>query len=109
MKKSLIVSLVAGALMLSSAAVTKVVTPRVKLADSQSRFQLSDIIPAQFDEWQVDATIVPLQVDPDTQARLNKIYNQTLSRTYVNRAGDRIMLSIAYGGDQSDNMSVHRP
>lgn len=109
MNKSLTVSLVVGALMLSSAALTKVATPTAKMADFHSRFELAEIIPKQFGEWQVDTAIVPLQIDPDTQARLNKIYNQTLSRTYVNRDGERIMLSIAYGGDQSDSMSVHRP
>ncbi len=52
---------------------------------------------------------MPLQVDPETQARLDRIYNQTLSRTYVNREGQRVMLSMAYGGDQSDSTGLHRP
>ena len=109
MNKSFAVSLIAGALMVSSAAVTKVVTPTAKMADREARFELGDIVPVRFGDWEVDSTIAPLQVDPETQAKLDKIYNQTLSRTYVNRDGERIMLSIAYGGDQSDNMSVHKP
>ena len=40
---------------------------------------------------------------------LNKLYNQTLSRTYKNENGEIVMLSIAYGGDQSDAMQVHKP
>ena len=67
------------------------------------------MVPRTFGEWQVDTRVMPLQVDPATQAKLDKIYNQTLGRTYVNRNGDRVMLSIAYGGDQSDNMGVHKP
>lgn len=109
MIKSLKVSLIAGCLMVSSAAVTKALVPTHKLADHQPQFQLAQIIPERFGEWQVDTSIVPLQVDPDTQAQLDKIYNQLLSRTYVNRDGERIMLSIAYGGDQSDGMQVHWP
>jgi EpsI family protein len=40
---------------------------------------------------------------------LDKIYNQTLSRTYIGPQGERIMLSVAYGGDQSDGTRAHRP
>jgi len=41
---------------------------------------------------------------------LDAIYDQTLARTYVNSRGQRVMLSIAYGGDQgSDKTQVHRP
>lgn len=109
MKKSILVNVVIGALLVSSAGLTQVVTPRVKMADTQSRFNLAQMIPERFGSWHIDDTVVPLQVDPDTQAKLDKIYNQTLSRTYVNSDGERIMLSIAYGGDQGDNMGVHKP
>ena len=34
-------------------------------------------------------------------ALISKIYNQTLTRTYVNLRNERIMLSIAYGGDRA--------
>lgn len=67
------------------------------------------MIPKQFGDWQMDASMVPLQVSPDVQANLDRIYNQTLSRTYINEKGERIMLSIAYGGDQSDTTQVHKP
>jgi EpsI family protein len=109
MKKSMMVSLTLGALMVSSAAVTKVVTPSVKMADAQGRFSLAQMVPQSFGDWREDTSIIPLQVDPATQAKLDKIYNQTLARTYINGAGQRIMLSIAYGGDQGDNMGVHKP
>jgi EpsI family protein len=40
---------------------------------------------------------------------LDSIYNQTLARTYINAAGNRVMLSVAYGGDQSDATRAHLP
>jgi EpsI family protein len=46
---------------------------------------------------------------PQTQALLDSIYNQTLVRTYINPLGYRIMLSVAYGGDQSDATRAHLP
>jgi EpsI family protein len=45
---------------------------------------------------------------PDVQAKLDRLYGQVLSRTYVNAAGERMMLIVAYGGDQSDALKVHR-
>jgi EpsI family protein len=109
MKKRFIVSLVLGLAMASSSALTGVLTPRVKLAEQQERFSLEAMIPAAFGDWQVDNTLVPLTPDPERQGVLEKIYDQTLSRTYVNREGQRVMLSIAYGGDQSKALQLHLP
>jgi EpsI family protein len=38
-----------------------------------------------------------------------RIYEQVLERTYVNSEGWPIMLSVAYGGAQSDGLQMHRP
>jgi len=83
--------------------------PRSKLADARTPLSLEAMIPQRFGTWRIDTSIVPIAPAPDVQARLNKIYNQTLSRTYVGPDGKRIMVSIAYGGDQSDSMQLHRP
>lgn len=109
MSKSIIISIFLGILMVSSGALTKALTPTKKIADQQERIDLEVMIPVEFGDWRVDKSIIPLQVDAETQAMLDKIYNQTLSRTYVNSLGERIMLSVAYGGDQSDNLAVHKP
>jgi EpsI family protein len=48
--------------------------------------------------------------NPELQAKLDQLYTQLLARTYINAAGQRVMLSIAYGADQaSDATAVHRP
>ena len=109
MRKSIIVSIFLGILMVSSGALTKALTPTKKIADQQEKIDLEIMIPTMFGDWRIDKSIIPLQVDAETQAMLDKIYNQTLSRTYVNSLGERIMLSVAYGGDQSDNLAVHKP
>ena len=109
MNKAITRNIVLAVLMGATAAVTHAVAPTVKMADQRGKFDLQTRVPSSFGEWRVDPNVTPLQVDPDTQARLDRIYNQTLSRTYINRSGERIMLSIAYGGDQGDNMGVHKP
>ena len=83
--------------------------PHTRLADTRPKVDLETLFPKAFGDWTVDDRMPVQLVSPDTQAMLNKIYNQTLSRTYVNRKGDRIMLSVAYGGDQSDATRAHRP
>jgi EpsI family protein len=83
--------------------------PRTRVADEGPKIDLEQIVPKAFGDWRMDERIVPVLPSPEQQALLSKLYNQTLARTYFNSKGERIMLSIAYGGDQSDAMQVHRP
>lgn len=102
-------SLVLGLAMAGASALTGALTPTVRLSRAQAAFSLERMIPARFADWTVDASVLPLQPDPERQSVLEKIYDQTLSRTYINSAGERVMLSIAYGGDQSRALQVHLP
>lgn len=83
--------------------------PTQRLADMRAKVVLEDAFPKRFGEWEIDDRMPPQLVSPDIQQFIDKIYNQTLSRVYINRAGDRVMLSVAYGGDQSDATRTHRP
>jgi EpsI family protein len=102
-------NLLIGFLLFAAAGAALALKPTHKIADLGPKVVLETLIPRQFADWQIDDKVVPLQADPQQKALLSKIYNQTLLRTYVNPKGERIMLSIAYGGDQSDNMGVHKP
>src|SRR5205085_3080170 len=70
---------------------------------------LDAMIPTSFGGWTVDASLVPLAPDPTQKEMIAALYDQTLSRTYVNAGGQRVMLSIAYGGDQSKQLQLHLP
>ena len=109
MSKTIIVNCVLGLVMVLTAALTTAMTPTTKIADMRGMFALETMIPSSFNDWKIDTSIIPLQVDPNTQEQLDKLYNQVLSRTYVNSQGARVMLSVAYGGDQSDQLSLHKP
>lgn len=101
--------LVIGLCMFAAAGMALALKPTTKVADAGPKIDLETLIPKQFGDWKIDETIAPLIANPEQEAMINKIYNQTLTRTYVNANGERIMLSIAYGGDQSDTMAVHKP
>ena len=100
---------IAMCLMVASAAAGHLWLPTQHMADSRPKFELESVFPKQFADWTVDERMPVQLVSPVTQALLSKIYNQTLSRTYVNSKQQRIMLSIAYGGDQSEGTRAHRP
>lgn len=104
-RKALVALLGMGA----AAALAKAGVPTKKIAD-QWETDLETMFPAQFGDWQVDTSLPVILPAPDVQAKLDAIYNQVLARTYVNRrTGERVMLSVAYGGDQSDGMQAHLP
>lgn len=98
---------VVGALLISAAAGAVAMKPAPRAAQTQG-IRLEQVIPATFGEWRIDPNIVPVQPNPDTQATLDRIYDQVLNRTYVNGKGERIMLSIAYGGTQNNDLKAHR-
>jgi EpsI family protein len=109
MKKPLIVSLMMCLLMMSSAAITMVITPSPEIGNQQNKIDLETLIPSEFSDWKIDSSVAPLMVNPDEQGTINKLYTQTLSRTYINKQGERVMLAIAYGRDQRTDLQVHRP
>lgn len=96
-------------LMALAAAAAYWLTPRNYLADRLGKPELETLFPRQFADWAPDMRSSVIMPSPETQAILASIYNQTLSRTYINSSGYRIMLSVAYGGDQSDATRAHLP
>lgn len=77
---------------------TQVVMPDLKI-----------IVPDKFDGWKLDSSDNSLIVNPDLKGDIGKIYNQVLTRIYISKQGERVMLSIAYGRDQSMDLNIHRP
>lgn len=95
--------------MFLAAATAIALRPTHKIADEGPRIDLEKMIPQNFGDWSEDLQANSLMVDPQQSALVKKLYSQTLSRTYINSAGYRIMLSLAYGKDQSDGLQMHKP
>lgn len=96
-------------LMLLTAATAVLLKPAQKTSEQQTQINLETMIPKQIDHWREDDSSVYLLVSAERQTLVNKLYNQILSRAYINDKGQRIMLSIAYGSEQSYMMQVHKP
>jgi EpsI family protein len=106
---NLVMSFVVCALMVATVVLANVMKPVDLALVDKSEFSLERAIPKKFGEWEHDANVSIQMVNPQTQAVLDKIYSQTLTRTYVNGKGQRIMLSLAYGSDQRGSLQAHKP
>lgn len=100
---------IALVLMAGASATAWQLTPTTRLATLHGEINLEQAIPRQFGEWRLDEAASSGVVNPQQEALLKQLYSQTLSRTYVNARGQRVMLSIAYGNDQRDGMQMHYP
>jgi EpsI family protein len=109
MKRSTITAILLGGSMLLASVSASVLTPTHYLSEHRPPMVLDKIVPTAFGDWREEVNTQAVVVNPEMAATLRRIYSQTLSRTYINRDGERVMLSIAYGGDQSDAMQVHYP
>ena len=86
-------------------------TPHVKWFDHLGQPEFENVLPKQFGDW-VDGTEAAgsLIVDPQQQDALNNLYTQIVSRTYEHKpSGRRVMLSLAYGDNQTYSKQLHRP
>lgn len=73
--------------------------------------QFEKITPKQFGGWvEITEAAGSTIINPEQQYAINNLYTQTVSRIYEQRAsGRRIMLSLAYGDNQSFSKQLHRP
>jgi EpsI family protein len=97
------------ALMLAASGLTLALNPSDKIAERLPAIDLDTMIPHKFGDWREEQNKSVQIIDPQQKEMIDKIYTQTLSRTYVSTNGYRIMLSIAYGDDQRDGMAMHYP
>ncbi len=95
--------------MLAASGAAMALRPTHKIAAEGPAIDLERLVPAQFGDWRSEPMRSGQIVNPQQTEMLERIYTQTLTRTYVNSKGERVMLSIAYGEDQSDAKQLHYP
>jgi EpsI family protein len=100
--------LLIGAACLLGAGAAQVLKPH-KAVSLLGKDRLADILPASFGPWTSrDTTDLVAPVDDDSMQ--SRLYEQTLSRIYDNSgSGPSIMMLIAHGALQTNELSFHRP
>lgn len=102
-------SIVIGAAMALVSVGATLAMPKPQVTSESQIPNLELLLPSQFGRWSIDRTIVPLAVSPDVEQMLATLYDRTVARTYVNDVGERVMLSVAYGANQSRALQLHKP
>ena len=66
-------------------------------------------MPAAFGNWRIDSSVIPVQANPEVPEK--NLTPSTKQRLPVptSTMPERVMLSIAYGSDQTGRLRVHRP
>ena len=100
---------IALSLIIASAALAQVMKPTHLLAETRGGLDLEKVIPKQFADWNELQQSSGQIVNPQQTELIKKLYSQTLSRTYINQLGEIVMLSLAYGNNQSRELALHYP
>jgi EpsI family protein len=99
--------LLACVAMLAAAGLAYLMTPHRLMARTQEAFNIDAHIPHAFGEWSALPGIQAIK--PPSDGLEAEIYNQEVSRAYLDKEGHGIMLMIAYGESQSDRLQLHHP
>lgn len=95
--------------MLAAPTLAEMLRPTVRIADRGPKVDLETMIPNQFGAWHLLASEAQGIVSADVREKLDILYSETLGRTYEGPGRARVMLSLAYGRDQSRALQVHKP
>lgn len=102
-------ALALAAAMAGAALLAAVARPEARIDEARALQRLEELFPRTVGEWRVDTLQQALVRPAEGGDKAYGVYDQVLERTYVNAAGQRLMLSAAYGREQSVGLEVHRP
>ncbi len=113
MKINPVQAIVASLVILTAGVVAETFKPQQLMASPSTVLDLEKAIPRQFGEWKyvpsvglVTPTDAP---DAERQGSAAWIYSQEVARGYADRAGNVIMLLVAYGPVQDSRLKAHFP
>ncbi|MDI1299019.1 exosortase C-terminal domain/associated protein EpsI [Methylotenera sp.] len=97
--------------MASCVAIAFWLTPHATWFEHIGKPQFENVVPKQFGDWvEVSDVLGSAIVDPEQQDALNSLYTQIVGRTYLHKpSGRQVMLSVAYGDNQTFSKQLHRP
>ena len=107
--KAIHIATALAAAMCGASVASMALRPSTQAIGEAQSVSLETMVPKAFGDWITLPEQASQVVNPQVQEVLDKTYNQILSRTYLHKDGYRIMLSLAYGGDQRGGLQAHRP
>lgn len=107
--KPVVVAVALGLMGLAWSA-AELLRPHAYWSDEIGNPHYKDLLPQQFGDWVNAPNASAAVVNPVQAEMIDRIYSETVARAYVNRrTGRMIMLSLAYGRDQSTDTQLHTP
>lgn len=104
-------ALISGIIMLASLILTHFLEPKNLLVPTQP--DLEKITPSSFGDWrEVKSNLIQVGLTTNTDEKtkdMDNPYDQVLMRTYENSKGQRVMLALAWGQKQQQEVKIHRP
>jgi len=100
--------LLLGLPLLAAAGGAIALKPRKQL-DLLGDHKLEDMVPTEIDGWYVTPSNAVILPQATAGSLADQLYNQTVSRLYLSKSDLPVMLVIAYGNTQSDQLQLHRP
>lgn len=100
---------IAALLLMAAAALSAwMATPRLQAL--QDAPNLDATVPKAFGDWRaVSISRAQVDVSQGVETQAEQPYDQTVMRTYVNSRGQQVMLALAWGARQRQEVKVHRP
>lgn len=96
------------AVMLGAAGGAWLATPRLQAV--QDAPDLAAAVPKAFGDWRlVQDGSAQVDVAQGVETDTEQPYDQTVMRTYANSKGEEVMLALAWGERQRQDVKVHRP
>ena len=102
--------IVLGVVMLATATAVELLQPRPVPLSAQ--ISLAEAVPSQFGDWK-EVSGGAEQVDPTRstaeEPSMDRPYDDVLMRAYGNSRGEVVLLALAYGRNQRQEVKIHRP
>jgi len=100
-------ALIAGALCVGGAVAAQQLRPH-RYVSLLRQAKLDDIVPRSFGGWTSEDVGDPLALNgPGTLS--SKLYNQLVTRLYADGRGGQVLMLLAHGERQDDELQLHRP
>lgn len=100
--------LILGVPLIAAAGAAAALKPRERMNLLGDK-KLEDVIPLSFAGWEVIPSNAMILPEATEGSLADELYDQTVSRLYVSKTRQPVMLVIAYGNTQSDLLQLHRP